>query len=344
MAIETIRLTGDKLYIIDQTLLPNKMVEIELVSLEDSVDAIKKLSIRGAPAIGIAAAYTLYIIARSLAENRSLSSKKFYADATVLKNARPTAVNLEWAVKKMMAVFEHYKNQPEPVLLKKLHDCAVEIHNRDKETCQKIGNYGGVLLQNGCSVLTHCNAGILATGGSGTALAPVYSAAAQGKKVHVFVDETRPLGQGTRLTYWELRENSIPATLITDNMAGSLMKDGKIDIVIVGADRVAANGDFANKIGTYPLAVLAEYHKIPFYCAAPLSTFDSKLNDGSMIPIEIRKKEEILNIWNIIEYDQYDVYNPAFDVTPNQLVSGFITEFGIIKKPFNKNINSLFNS
>jgi len=344
MTIETIRFTEDRLFIIDQTLLPNQRIEIELDSLEASVRAIQKLGVRGAPAIGITAAYTLYIIALSLQEQGSLNKDLFLEKALVLKNARPTAVNLAWAVDKMLNVYEKHENKPEKDLLNKLRSCAVDIHEQDKFTCKKIGLHGAGLLKSGANVLTHCNAGILATGGMGTALAPVYSAVEQGKDIHVYVDETRPLGQGTRLTFWELKENAVPATVITDNVAGSLMQDGKIDIIIVGADRVAGNGDFANKIGTYPLAVLAEYHKIPFYCAAPLSTFDNGLDSGSKIPIEVRKKEEITGIWNIKNEEEYRVYNPAFDVTPHQLVTGFITEFGIIEKPFNKKINSLFNS
>ena len=196
------------------------------------------------------------------------------------------------------------------------------------------------LIESKDNILTHCNAGILATGGIGTALAPIYSASSKGKKVHVYVNETRPVGQGTRLTYWELKKNNIPATLLADNMSASLMQDNKINLVIVGADRIAANGDVANKIGTYALAVLSKYHQVPFYVAAPTSTFDMTKKNGLEIPIEIRNKNEVLDFWNIKNKELYDVYNPAFDVTPSKLIAGIITEKGIIRKPYKQNIKS----
>jgi len=206
-----------------------------------------------------------------------------------------------------------------------------------------IGKYGAELLPDKTNILTHCNAGLLATGGKGTALSVVYQAA-KSKDIHVFVDETRPVGQGARLTYWELSQFNIPATLIADNMAASLMQQKKVDAIIIGADRIAINGDFANKIGTYGLAVLAQYHQVPFYVAAPLSSFDVHLESGSDIPIEFRSKEEILDFWQIRNQQDYEVYNPAFDVTPNEMVTGIITENGVLKKPFKEKINQLFSN
>jgi methylthioribose-1-phosphate isomerase len=341
MTFNTIRFADDRLYILDQTLLPNKMVEIELIQLDQAVEAIQALRVRGAPAIGITAAYAFFIEAKRLSKSRSLTDKNVSTVADTLKASRPTAVNLEWAVDKMYGVFRETDGTDQSIFLENLRDCAVRIHKDDRSTCEAIGKHGSALIRDGSTVLTHCNAGILATGGIGTALSIVYTAKSQGKAIHVYVDETRPLGQGARLTYWELQKNEVPATLITDNMAGSLMKGGKIDTIIVGADRIAANGDFANKIGTYPLAVLAAFHKIPFYCAAPRSTFDFNLETGANINIENRAKHEITDMWNILDPDAYTVYNPAFDVTPHHLLSGIITELGIIKKPFKQNIKQL---
>ncbi len=338
MNFNTIRFADDRLYILDQTLLPNEKAEIELTTLDQVIEAIKSLRVRGAPAIGITAAYGLFREVRRLVEERSLTDKRFYSTAEKLKKARPTAVNLEWAVDRMSRVYEQHNTGSDNTLLNELRQCAADIHNEDRQTCKAIGEYGAGLVKDGYRILTHCNAGILATGGTGTALSVIYTAQNQGKNLHVFVDETRPLGQGTRLTYWELRQNQVPATLITDNMAGSLMQSGSIDLVVVGADRIASNGDFANKIGTYPLAVLASYHHVPFYCAAPRSSFDLKLNNGSEIPIEMRDKREVTGIWHIQDENAYAVYNPAFDITPHSLISGIITEFGIIKIPFTQNI------
>jgi len=338
MELAHINFENDRLVILDQTLLPGKVEYINLDSLDSSIEAIKSLRVRGAPAIGITAAYALFIEAKRLYENGSLTYNNLFPLSEKLKHSRPTAVNLEWATNRMMAHCKNNSHSDMELLLESLRLMALQIHNEDRQTCDKIGQYGAALLDDQMSVLTHCNAGILATGGTGTALAPIYKATEQGKKIHVFVDETRPLGQGARLTYWELKKMGVPATLISDNMAGTLMQQNKIGMIIVGADRIAANGDIANKIGTYPLAILADYHTIPFYCAAPGSTFDFSLSSGSEIPIEERDYSEILDFWKIKNNFDYSVYNPAFDITPNKLLTGIITEKGIIEKPVSKNM------
>jgi len=336
MKIETIKFENDRLSIIDQSVLPNSFKYLKLKSLEDVISAIKQLKVRGAPAIGITAAYGFYLHLCSLKENNKLNESEMLSAAKQLKECRPTAVNLAWAVDKMVEVYEDSRSlNDQEKSLTILKDTAIQIHDEDRQSCKKIGSYGSQLINNNFNILTHCNAGILATGGMGTALSPIYSAAGQHKNIHVYVDETRPVGQGARLTFWELAKNNIPATLITDNMAGSLMKQEKVDMVIVGADRIAMNGDTANKIGTYPLAVLARHHNIPFYVAAPFSTFDKSLKTGGDIPIEYRNKKEITSFWGIKDSISGEVYNPAFDVTPADLISGIITEKGILKKPFN---------
>ncbi len=344
MIIQAINFKNNNLDIIDQTLLPNEYKIIRLNNLNESIEAIKRLRVRGAPAIGIVAAYSLYLHARRLAETGSLNDDTFISAADSLKDSRPTAVNLEWAIEKLTKTYFSFNKNDNQMLLNELQNTAVEIHKNDIMTCDRIGEHGSDVIRDGFNILTHCNAGILATGGSGTALSPIYTAKKSGKNIHVFVDETRPLGQGARLTYWELKKNNIPATLITDGMAASLMQEQKIDLVIVGADRISSNGDFANKIGTYSLAVLAGYHHVPFYTAAPASSFDLSLGSGSEIPIEYRDKSEILNFWNISDYEGYDVHNPAFDVTPNKFLTGIITEHGIIEPPFLKNIKSIINT
>jgi len=341
--LETILFENNTLKIVNQTELPGKFSYLELSNLEEVIKSIKSLQVRGAPAIGIVAAYGLYIHARNLDKEKMLNLKNFTDATNLLVNARPTAVNLQWAVNTMALAFANAKRSPDSDLLNSLKESAIKIHQDDKEACLAIGKYGSELISNSMNILTHCNAGILATGGIGTALAPIYTAKNLGKKVHVYVDETRPVGQGARLTYWELKQNQVPATLITDNMAASLMQSNKIDIIMVGADRIAFNGDTANKIGTYGLAVLADYHKIPFYVAAPTSTIDRDIEYGSDIPIEERPSDEITEIWKIQSSEDYNVYNPAFDVTPNHLISAIITEKGIIKRPVKDNIKSIIN-
>ncbi len=331
MKIETIKFENDRLSIIDQSVLPDNFQYIDLRTLDDIIEAIKTLKVRGAPAIGITAAYGFYIHLRSLKKADKLNHRELIKAAERLNHSRPTAVNLAWAVDKMLQAYENSKTLNNRLDI--LKNTAIQIHNEDRRSCDMIGKYGSSLVSDGFGILTHCNAGILATGGKGTALSVIYNAAEQNKKVHVFVDETRPVGQGARLTFWELNMNNIPATLIADNMAASLMKQAKVDMVVVGADRIAMNGDTANKIGTYALAVLAKYHKIPFYVAAPISTFDKNLQNGEGIPIEYRDKNEVLSFWNIKNSLSGNVYNPAFDITPAALIDGIITEKGIITKP-----------
>ena len=341
MNLETIVFENKTLKIIDQKQLPLRLVYMELKTLQDVLQAIKKLHVRGAPAIGITAAYGFYLHLLQLEKTQALSETAVMKAAKELAAARPTAVNLSWAVDEMYRVYRHFKSAKQ-ALFENLEKKALAIHRQDKETCRKIGDSGSALIPQQANILTHCNAGALATGGMGTALSVVYRSVESGKKIHVFVDETRPVGQGARLTYWELKEAGVPATLISDNMAGALMKDNKIDAVIVGADRIAGNGDVANKIGTYSLAVLAGYHKIPFYVAAPLSSFDRILQHGGLIPIETRGAGEILDLWGIPDSTGYRVYNPAFDVTPCTLITNIITEKGLLEKPFKENIDHLF--
>ena len=309
--MDNIKYENGTLYLLDQTLLPNEEKYITPKSKEDYFFAIKTLQVRGAPAIGIFAAYAMAL----LDENKE--SLKSYLDS-----ARPTAVNLSWATARMLKAYNEGKS---------LIEEAVAIHNEDKEMCRKISQFGLSLLKDGDGILTHCNAGGLATADYGTALGVFFAASESGKRIHVYADETRPLLQGARLTAWELREHGIDVTLICDSMAAMLMRQKKIDAVFVGADRIAANGDVANKIGTYGVAVSARAHGVPFYVAAPFSTFDLALSDGSQIPIEERDPEEIRRgFGRQTAPDGIKIYNPAFDVTPAELISGIVTEKGVI--------------
>lgn len=343
MNLETIIFGNNSLRIINQAELPQKFYYVDLKALDDVLDAIRTLKVRGAPAIGIVAAYGFFLHLRQLSEKNRLIEKNVLSAAQKLTACRPTAVNLSWAVQRMVTCFQENKNREKNELLFILEKMARDIHENDRRSCQFIGEYGSQLLNDGDSILTHCNAGMLATGGAGTALAAVYHAVAQRKRIHVYVDETRPIGQGARLTYWELRQNGISATLITDNMAASLMQHGNVKSIWVGADRIVKNGDVANKIGTYSLAVLARYHKIPFFVAAPMSTFDTKMETGKQIPIELRDKMEVLRAWDV-KQNEYEVYNPAFDITPHRLITALITDKGIIQKPNNINIQRMFHN
>ena len=323
-----------KLSIIDQTQLPNKYELIEIYNHLDMAEAIKKLAIRGAPAIGIAAAFGLV---KGLENSKDLPSddfrKRMNEIAETLKSTRPTAVNLEWSLNRMKKVAGQNESAKNRELLNILTQEANRIHQEDIEYCQKIGKNGADLIPDQARILTHCNTGGLATGGLGTALGVIITAHKQGKNVEVFVDETRPLLQGSRLTMWELRQENVPATLNTDSMAGYLMKEANIDVVIVGADRIARNGDVANKIGTYSLAVLADYHNIPFYVAAPSSTIDKEIVSGKDIPIEFRNGEEISRLKGVqIAPENCSTISPAFDVTPNHLISRIITESGFYEE------------
>jgi methylthioribose-1-phosphate isomerase len=337
---KTIAWIKGRLRIIDQTKLPVKLEYLYCDTVEDLWHAIKELKVRGAPAIGVAAAYGVLVGLRNFQPGDSANLiKKVNKIAAYLASSRPTAVNLAWALERMRAAAERMKGEPPKRMLAALKDEAVSIHEEDKKLCENIGLHGEKLIRSGYTILTHCNAGALATGGMGTALAPIFLAHAKGKKVRVFADETRPLLQGARLTAWELKQSGIDVTLICDNMAAHVMKEGKIDLVITGADRIAANGDAANKIGTYGVALAAKAHGIPFYVAAPSSTFDLAIATGAGIPIEQRNPEEITRgLGRQTAPDNINVYNPAFDVTPARLITALITEKGIIYPPFKANI------
>ena len=321
--------------IIDQRALPDAEIMRDLESAESVVDAIRTLQVRGAPLIGIAAAMGLVAGMRDgRGSPRAAFLDRLAPLVALLGAARPTAVNLRWALERMRQVAEATPGDGS-ALWERLHAEATAIWEEDRAMCRRIGEHGLGLLTNGANVLTHCNTGALATGGIGTALAPIYLAHEQGRKVHVYVDETRPLLQGSRLTTWELMHAGIACTLITDGAAATLMRQAKVDMVLVGADRICANGDFANKIGTYGLAVLARHHGVPFYCAAPWSTVDASLADGDLIPIEQRASTEVtLLAGRAIAPDGATALNPAFDVTPARYVTGFITDRGVVQPPF----------
>jgi len=340
----TVKWEGDidgHLELIDQTLLPAELKFIGCHDLQTLWHAIKVLRVRGAPAIGVAAAYGPVIAAQHANTSEDILQRVEQA-CDYLATARPTAVNLFWALDRMRNYARQIAHLPPKELRQALLKEAKAIHEEDIRMCRAIGEYGDRLIPQEANILTHCNAGSLATSHLGTALAVMYIAAEKGKKLHVWVDETRPLLQGARLTCWELHQAGIDATLICDNMAASAMGQGKIDLVITGADRIAANGDTANKIGTYGLAVLANYHNIPFYIAAPVSTFDLSIPDGSHIPIEQRQGEEVRR-WGNHQTAPADakVWNPAFDVTPAGLITAIITDRGIIEKPNRQNIAAL---
>lgn len=329
---------GGQLHLIDQTRLPLHVENMTCETAEDVWNAIKVLKVRGAPAIGVAAAYGLVI---GLQGTRNMPVNDFRKEveriAAYLATSRPTAVNLFWALDRMKAVAAKSDATTATAIHDRLLVEARSIELEDQAMCTAIGRHGSSLIQSGMSILTHCNAGGLATAGDGTALAVMFQAAADGKQIHVFADETRPLLQGARLTTWELQQRKIPVTLICDNMAAQVMKEGRIQIVITGADRIAANGDAANKIGTYGVAVLAKHHGIPFCVAAPSSTFDLSLPDGNGIPIEQRASEEVTCGFGIrTAPENTTVYNPAFDVTPAELITAIITERGIIRSPTTK--------
>ncbi|MGB9859604.1 MAG: S-methyl-5-thioribose-1-phosphate isomerase [Moorellaceae bacterium] len=326
--------------IIDQTRLPGELVILRPRTVEDMWEAIKQLKVRGAPAIGIAAAFGLYLAVR---DSQAPDKASFYAElenaASYLASSRPTAVNLFWALDRVRRRVSGSPLEEVAELKKLVLQEALTMLEEDEAMCRAIGRYGAELLEGVKAVLTHCNAGTLATARYGTALAPVYYLAGQGKVLRVFVDETRPLLQGARLTAWELQQAGIPVTLITDNMAAAVMQKGWVQAVIVGADRIAANGDVANKIGTYGLAILAKEHGIPFYVAAPSSTFDLRLPTGREIPIEERDPEEVTCLaGKAVAPPGIDVFNPAFDVTPSRYITALITEKGVIRPPYEANI------
>ncbi len=327
----------DRFFILDQTKLPVEEVIEEQISLEQVYDSIYQLKVRGAPAIGIAGAYGLVI---SLKEHLDKDMQSFkdivIKNAKYLNSSRPTAVNLSWALKRLMAISKKFANDKTPKeLYNALRDEAIAIHQSDIETCRAIGEHGSSLIKEGDGVLTLCNAGALATGGIGTALAPMYVAWSRGKRFKAYSSETRPLLQGARITCWELNKFGVDTTLIADSVASYLMKLGKVDMIIVGADRVANNGDTANKIGTSSLSVNAKHYGIPLYIACPFSTIDTQTKRGDDIVVEERGANELIYIKDRqIAPKDIKVFNPAFDVTDHSLIAGFITERGIIKPPY----------
>ena len=334
--VETLRWVGDArghLVLIDQTKLPVDLVELECRDVESVWEAIKSLRVRGAPAIGIAAAYGVVLGMQTASGDGAALGRRLEEVVQYLGGSRPTAVNLFWALERMKKKGQALLGQRSAAeLLPALLTEAQAIHEEDRAICRAIGRYGAELLGDRSGVLTHCNAGGLATAEYGTALSVFFTAQDQGKRLHVFVDETRPLLQGSRLTAWELAQRGIEATLICDSMAAQVMREGKIQAVIVGADRITANGDTANKIGTYSVAVLAQAHGIPFYVAAPTTTFDLSLDGGEQIPIEQRAASEITHGFGRQTAPAgVGVYNPAFDVTPARLIKAIITERGLIE-------------
>ncbi len=332
--VKTIFWNRGRVKLIDQTLLPMKFKYISCGDVRALWRAIRSLQVRGAPAIGIAGALGIVLGIKNskIASGKELS-RRIDKIAGYLASSRPTAVNLFWALERMKRVARENSSEPPAWIKKLLFKEAQKIIAEDKAACRRMARFGAGLVKNGDTILTHCNAGGLATADYGTALGVLFEARRQGKRIKVYADETRPLLQGARLTTWELMREGIDTTLICDNMAASLMAKGKIDKVFVGADRIARNGDAANKIGTYSVAVLAKYHKIPFYVVAPLSTFDRDIATGKDIPIEERAPDEVRSIGGkFIAPRKVKVYNPAFDVTPNKLITAIVTEKGIFKK------------
>ena len=331
---------GGTVRMIDQTRLPGEMVMLDCAEVECVAQAIERLSVRGAPAIGCTAALGMALAGhRSDASDMETLGADLAAARERLAATRPTAVNLFWALREMDRVIDRAQSVDE--LRERLLERAREITDDDLQRCIDIGQNALDLIPQGANILTHCNAGALATAGYGTALGVIRAAHQAGKQVHVWIDETRPLLQGARLTAWELCEEGIAATLITDNMAGYVMQQGKVDCVVVGSDRIAANGDVANKIGTYTVAVLADRHDIPFYVAAPISTVDYDLASGDLVPIEERACEEVSMLGHQVEHTicpEVAIYNPAFDVTPSDLVTAIVTEKGIAERPYDQSL------
>lgn len=324
------------LEMLDQTQLPTKEVVLHITEIDSLIAAIKRLSVRGAPALGIAGAYGVLLAAQSWKNSDSAPDWNNLEKRIIpLKEARPTAVNLAWAIQRSLDFAREQHPETGDKAYSLLQQVALEIHREDEEKCRKIGEFGAELLSGKPKIITHCNAGALATGGIGTALGVIYAAVMHGLPVQVYADETRPLLQGARLTAWELQKAQIPVHLMTDGMAASLMQREHIDCVIVGADRIAANGDTANKIGTYQLAIAAQAHQVPFYVAAPTSTIDLETATGDDIPIEIRGEDEVIHWGKIMTAPAgIAVYSPAFDVTPAQFISGIITDVGVARAPY----------
>ena len=341
--IKTVEYIDGKVRMIDQTRLPLEKVFVDCQTIEDVDNAIRTMIIRGAPAIGVAAAMGVSLAAEAIeAKDFDTFYAKLERQCDTLAKSRPTAVNLAWGIERMKKVACKSKDMSIPELKRRLKQEALDICEEDIEANKAIGRHGQALISDNSTILTHCNAGALATAGFGTALGVVRAAVNSGKNINVFADETRPFLQGARLTVWELMEDNIPVKLITDNMSGFFMSNNQIDVVVVGADRIASNGDVANKIGTYMVAVMAQKHGIPFYVAAPISTLDLSLASGAEIPIEERSEKEVACINNKrITPEGAGIAPPAFDVTPNDLVSAIITDKGIAKPPFTESLERL---
>jgi methylthioribose-1-phosphate isomerase len=340
-SFKTIEWKDNKVIMIDQTKLPNEEVYLKCQTYEDVADAIKRMVIRGAPAIGVAAAMGIALGAIKI-ETRDRA--KFLGEVNkitdVILATRPTAVNLFWAGKRMLRVLDEQEGNIDQIKTRLVQE-ANNILEEDIEICRNIGRIGAELIKDNSVVLTHCNAGALATAGYGTALGVVRCAYEAGKNIKVIATETRPILQGARLTAWELHKDGIPVSLITDNMVGHIMSKGMVDAVVIGADRIARNGDFANKIGTYSISVLAKSHGIPFYVAAPISTIDYDCPEGSSIPIEERNAAEVTHILGNRIAPDVNVYNPAFDITPSENISSIITEKAVVRDPFIKGLSEL---
>jgi len=336
--VETIQWIDDAVVMIDQTRLPREEVYVACRDYREVAEAIRTMVIRGAPAIGVAAAMG---VALGALHAQDLDAE-FDTICDVLAGTRPTAVNLFWAIDRMRRLYRSLAGRPVDEIRRRLVEEAIEIRREDIAINHAIGRHGADLVPDGKTVLTHCNAGALATAGFGTALGVIRAAVAAGKKIDVFADETRPFLQGARLTVWELMRDGIPATLITDNMAGHFLKSGRIGCVLVGADRIAANGDVANKIGTYGVAVLAHENHVPFYVAAPVSTLDLSLDSGDGIPIEERPAHEVTHVFGIpVAPEGVCVANPAFDVTPHRYVTAIVTERGVARPPYTESLRRL---
>jgi len=343
MAFQTIDWVDDQVRLIDQTLLPGRLHYLDINNVDDLAEAICSLRVRGAPAIGVAAALGVVLEAtQSIQEKPETFLENVRNAMDVLGRTRPTAVNLFWALNRMEEILDQTEQHSPAEIRERLLEEALKILNEDRRICHQLGAVGAELIPDSAHVLTHCNAGGLAASEYGTALAVIYEAVEQGKDIKVFADETRPLLQGARLTSWELQANDVPVTVICDSAAAFLMQQGEIDCVIVGADRIAANGDVVNKVGTYMLSVLAEKHQIPFYVAAPVSSFDCSVSTGEEIPIEQRDRSEVAAFMKKTTVpESVSVYNPAFDITPNTLVTAIITEKGILSPPFHLSIHEV---
>ncbi|MDQ3749136.1 MAG: S-methyl-5-thioribose-1-phosphate isomerase [Acidobacteriota bacterium] len=340
-----VKWSDEGVLMLDQRLLPTEEKWLTLKSFTEVADGIRDMVVRGAPAIGVSAAYGIALgIKNFVGTSVADLEDEFDYIAEVIGKTRPTAINLFWAIERMRGVFQKSKEKPISEIKQILIREAKNIQDEDIESQRMIAEYGGALLENNSTVLTHCNAGALATGGVwGTALGVIRGAINQGKTIAVIADETRPYLQGARLTAWELQQDNIPVTLITDSMSGHLMKKGRVQAVVVGSDRIAANGDVANKIGTYMVAVLAKQHDIPFYVAAPLSTVDLNCPSGEEIPIEERNIREITHVQNIqLAPEGISVNNYAFDITPNELVAAIITEKGVARAPYTESLRKMF--